>query len=145
MRVIKTSLLLAIAVIPGISAAQSLPDQVYFSEDSTMLMAGGLPSQGFYDESMVRSINLDFYDPNYWQQMKDNYDTENFVLARLTYQGTQFDSVAVQFKGQTSYRKAVEKGSEKLSFSIKLDEIIDGQDIEGYNNFNLNNAFSTKY
>ena len=141
MRFQKTSLLLTIALISGFAPAQSLPDQIYFSEDSTLLLAGGLLSQGFYDESMVRSINLEFYEPDFWQQMKDNYDTENFVLASLTYEGTQFDSVAVQFKGQTSFRKAEENGSEKLSFSIKLDEIIDGQDIEGYNNFNLNNAF----
>ena len=133
--------MLAIALISGTATAQSLPDQVYFSEDSTMLLAGGLPSQGFYDESMVRSINLDFYDPDFWQQMLDNYDTDNFVLARLGYEGMLYDSVAVQFKGQTSFRRAEENGSEKLSFSIKLDEIIDGQDIEGYNNFNLNNAF----
>lgn len=141
MRLNQISLVLAILLISGTTQGQSLPDQIYFSEDSTLLLSGGLPSQGFYDESTVRAINLDFYEPDFWQQMLDNHDTENFVLASLTYKGIQYDSVAVQFKGQTSFRKAVENGSEKLSFSIKLDEIRDGQDIEGYNNFNLNNAF----
>jgi len=132
---------LLISLIPITSLAQSLPDQMYFNEDSTQLLLGGVESQEFYNESVVWNIRLDFYDPDFWQKMKDNYNTDHYVLATLTYDGETFDSVAVQFKGQTSYRKPEKEGSEKLSFSIKLDEIIEGQDIGGYNNFNLNNAY----
>lgn len=127
-------------LLAGLSA-QSLPEQLSFNEDSSMLRYGGLPSTGFYDETVIKELFLEFEDDDYWQQMLDNYDTEKHVLALLRFEDEAYDSIAVQFKGQTSFRKAVEKGSEKLSFSIKLDEYIDGQDIEGYNNFNLNNAY----
>ncbi len=121
--------------------AQEIPDQLRFNEDTSMLSYGGLPSTGFYDEAKIKKLYLEFKDEDYWQQMLDNYDTEKHVLALLRFEDEAYDSIAVQFKGQTSFRKAVEEGSEKLSFSIKLDEYIDGQDIEGYNNFNLNNAY----
>ena len=73
--------------------------------------------------------------------MKDNYNTPNFVLASFTFGDLTLDSVAVQFKGQTSYTRPEKDGSEKLSFDVKLDQIIDGQDIEGYNTLNFNNAY----
>jgi hypothetical protein len=100
-----------------------------------------LESIGFYDEGVVRDVYLDFEDPDFWEQMKTNFGTDAYVLAKLTYEGSVLDSVAVAFKGQTSYTKAEKEGSEKLSFSIKLDEINNGQDINGYNNLNFNNAF----
>lgn len=128
-------------VISGYAAAQSLPNQVYFTEDGKRLKHGGIPSTGFYDESIIRDIHLDFYDMDFWNQMLDNFGTDRFVMARLTYGEEVFDSVAVQFKGQTSFTRAIKDGSEKLSFDVKLDEVIDGQDIEGYNTFNFNNGF----
>lgn len=128
-------------LVPFITTGQSLPEQLHYNSDSTQLLSGGIISQGFYDESTVRTIRLDFHDTNFWQLMKNYYDTDSFVLARLTCEDQTYDSVAVQFKGQTSYRRPEKEGSEKLSFSVKLDGIIEGQDIGGYNNLNLNNAF----
>lgn len=122
-------------------SAQDLPDQIRFNEDSSRLIYGGIPSTGFYDEGVIQSVYLEFYPEDYWQQMLDNYNTEDYVFALLRYEDSSYDSVAVQFKGQTSFTKPVKDGSEKLSFSIKLDEHLDGQDIGGYNNFNLNNAY----
>ncbi|MDX2431586.1 MAG: CotH kinase family protein [Bacteroides sp.] len=126
---------------PNSIYAQDLPEQLSFNEDTSRLIYGGLPSSGFYDEGVIESINIDFYEEDFWQQMLDNFDTEEYVLATLQYGEDSFDSVAVQFKGQTSFTKPSKAGSEKLSFSLKLNEHIEGQDIEGYNNFNLNNAY----
>lgn len=137
-------LLLLLLVGPLISAglfSQSLPEYMRFSEDGRRLRLGGVESTGFYKESEVRTVHLNFYDPNFWQQMKDNYNTPNFVLASFTFGDVTLDSVAVQFKGQTSYTRPEKDGSEKLSFDVKLDQIIDGQDIDGYNTLNFNNAF----
>lgn len=137
-------LLFLLAVCPVISEnlfSQSLPENLKFSKDSRQLRLGGVESTGFYKESEVQTIFLDFYDSNFWQQMKDNYNTPDFVLASLTIGNLILDSVGVQFKGQTSYTKPEKNGSEKLSFDVKLDQIIDGQDIEGYNTLNFNNAY----
>ena len=121
--------------------AQDLPLQMTLDEEAGRLRLGGVSSTGFYDESQVRNLYLDFEDPDYWQYMLDQFGTENHALAKLTYQGEVLDSVAVAFKGQTSYTRPEDQGSEKLSFSVKLDAYIGGQDIDGYNNLNFNNAF----
>ncbi len=134
-------ILLTLIILPDHLMSQSLPENFSFSEDKRRLSLGGVESSGFYDEMLVRSVYLDFYDPGFWEQMKLNYNTPYYVLARLTYDQQTYDSVAVQFKGQTSYTKPEKEESEKLSFDVKLDELIEGQDIEGYNTFNFNNAF----
>lgn len=124
-----------------LSPAQSMPEQMTFLEEENRLRLGGVASTGFYDEGIVRDVYLEFGDPDFWEQMKANFGTDVYMLATLRYEDQILDSVAVAFKGQTSYQQAVKQGSEKLSFSVKLNEIIDGQDIDGYNNFNFNNAF----
>lgn len=138
----RRSLYISILCILPISLfAQDLPEQLHFNEDRSRLIHGGMEVSGFYETSLINTINLEFYDTDFWERMINNYNTENYVLATLSYKGTSYDSVAVQFKGQTSFTKALKSGSEKLSFSVKLDEIIEGQDIDGYNNLNLNNAY----
>ncbi len=134
-------LMISVSMQPFFLPAQSLPEQMRFSEDQTRLTLGGNESQGFYDEDTIRNVYLEFHDPDFWQIMHDNFGTSQYVYATMTYLGEVFDSVAVGFKGQTSYNKAVKDGSEKLSFDVKLDEVLEGQDLEGYNTFNFNNAF----
>jgi len=121
--------------------AQSLPVNLQYFEDQHRLIRSGHEATGFYGLDKVEKVYLDFYDSNYWQKLHQFYDTENYVMATFRYNDKIFDTVGVQFKGQTSYRKANQDGEDKLPFSVKLDQFIDGQDIEGYNNFNFNNSW----
>ncbi|MCK4750114.1 MAG: CotH kinase family protein [Bacteroidales bacterium] len=134
-------IILAESVVSDGLFSQSLPDFLTFAEDGRRLRLGGVESGGFYNESEINTVYLDFYDADYWQQMKDNYNTQEYVLAMLTIGDRTYDSVAVQFKGQTSYTKPEKEDSEKLSFDVKLGEVIDGQEIDGYSTLNFNNAF----
>ncbi|HRH66734.1 MAG TPA: CotH kinase family protein [Bacteroidia bacterium] len=118
---------------------QNLPDEMHLSPDGRMLLTGDLPNTGFFDQSTVRNIYLDFPQTNYWSLMQQNYNSKTDIPATMTVDGLVYDSVGVRFKGQTSYSGVA--NSQKKSFNITLDAFVPGQDIMGYNIINLNNGF----
>jgi len=115
--------------------AQDLPDSWTLSSDGKMLTAGGEHQEGFYAQNEMHDVELSFTQSNWWQLLENNYNSATDLLATCWINGVQYDSVGVRFKGQTSYRR---NDTEKKSFNITLDYIIEGQDIDGYNTFNLN-------
>jgi len=119
--------------------AQNLPDQWAIQPEAHQLLIGKAGETGLYNRDVIREFYLEFDASNYWSLLAANYGTENFVTATLTVDGVSYPQVGVQFRGQTSYQQI--QNSEKKSFAIKTDAFIAGQDIDGYNNFNLNNCF----
>lgn len=120
------------------SAAQNLPFEMRISPDGHRLTTGGNAPEGFYDESLIRTINLQFPQANYWQLMTNNYASKTEIPATLTMDGVSYDSVGVRFKGQTSY---FQNPSIKKSFALSMDYALDGQDIMGYESLNFNNFY----
>ena len=120
--------------------AQDLPKFINITEDLREIKTESGNVTGFYNESKLRKIYLEFSDSDYWSQLEANYDTDVYVKATLKYEDEVLTDVGVQFKGNTSYNK-LSDAAEKMSFSIKTDLFVDGQDINGYSNLNLNNAY----
>lgn len=118
-------------------SAQKLPSQWILDADNHKVSIGST-STGFYDESIVEEIRLYFTESNYWTLLTNNYNSKIDLMCKMVYKGETFDSIGVRFKGQTSYFMNT---TQKKSFNISLDAFVDGQDIEGYNTFNLNNSF----
>lgn len=134
--VTKTFLLFILACFAVLQAnAQDLPDEWAISPDGRMLTVGGQNDEGFYNQYEIHDVQLEFPQANWWTLLEDNYDSGTDILATCWINGVQYDSVGVRFKGATSY---FQNNTEKKSFNITLDYLIDGQDIEGYNTFNLN-------
>jgi hypothetical protein len=121
------------------SNAQNLPDAWNISADGRMMTAGGENDEGFYSQNQMHDVELDFFESNWWQLLEDNYEDGTDILATCWIDGIQYDSVGVSFKGATSY---FQNNTEKKSFNVNLDHIIDGQDVDGYNTFNLNCGWS---
>ncbi len=115
--------------------AQDLPKSWQILPEEGMLTIGGHNDNGFYGQNQLQDIELEFLQPNWWELLEDNYDSATDLLAKCWINGVKYDSVGVRFKGATSYFR---NDTEKKSFNITLDYMIDGQDIEGYNTFNLN-------
>jgi hypothetical protein len=138
MRIFYLPFLLLFLLPPWLSA-QKLPDEWHFSADGQRLQIGGNAGYGFYDESAIREVNLQFKQADYWTQLTNNYRTKVPILATLTVDGAVYDSVGVRFKGQTSYMGV--QTSQKKSFAIELDFVRNKQDIEGYETLNFNNCF----
>lgn len=120
--------------------AQNLPDEYHISDDGRRLVAGGTVTTGFYSEDEIKVIRLTFAQGNYWTLLESSYDTGVPVMATMEYNGNTYDSVGVKLKGETSYFM-LPNGSQKYSFDINMDEYVAGQDVAGYESFNLNNGF----
>jgi len=120
---------------------QNLPKNYHYDPDNFSLSIHMENESGFYDLDQIEAVDLEFYNTNYWNLLHQNYDTENYIPAKLSYKGVVYDSVAVQFKGQTSYRRAKQQGSSKFSFDIKMGYYKDDQEVEEYSTLNFNNAF----
>ncbi len=109
------------------------------SDDGRMLIMGDQRPQGLYDSAIVRSIYLDFSQPNYWTLLTQNYTTSTDLPVQMTVDGAVYDSVGVRFKGQTSYIGT--NNSQKKSFNISMHSFRDEQRLMGYRTLNLNNSF----
>lgn len=120
------------------SGAQTLPLEMRFSDDGKRLILGGNETEGFYDESIVRSIDLQFEQANYWTLLSNNYLSGTDLLATMTVDGVTYDSVGVRFKGATSY---FANNSQKKSFNVTLDFVKPDQEAMGYQTLNLNCGF----
>ncbi|MGB1204171.1 MAG: CotH kinase family protein [Chitinophagales bacterium] len=118
-----------------------LPDEMFISDDGKKLYTGGQPDNGWYDETIIRTIHLDFVQPNFWDLLHNNYYDKINIPATMTVDSVVYENVGVRFKGNTSYAWAAEDGEEKLSFNITMDFEDETQDIMGYKTLNLNNCF----
>lgn len=119
--------------------AQNLPPQMRLSADRHQLITGDQAPGGLYDSATIRSIYLDFSQPNYWTLLTNNYQTKTDLPAKMTVDGVAYDSVGVRFKGQTSYMMA--QNSQKKSFNLTIDYARPDQKLMGYKTLNLNNSF----
>jgi hypothetical protein len=117
---------------------QKLPTQWRFSYDGRYLIAGNQDSGGIYDESNVKEIRLYFSQSDYWAKLTQNYNSNIEIPCRLKYNGVDYDSVGISFKGQTSY---FSNNTQKKSFNISMDAFKGNQKLEGYKTLNLNNSF----
>lgn len=119
--------------------AQNLPPQMRFDSYRHQLITGDQAPGGLYDSATIRSIYLDFSQPNYWTLLTNNYQTKTDLPATMTVDGVVYDSVGVRFKGQTSYFMA--QNSQKKSFNLTVDYANPDQKLMGYKTLNLNNSF----
>ena len=103
---------------------------------------GALSGQtlGFYDPNAYRDIHLTFSQTNWWTQLLANFPSGTDIPANMTVDGVSYPNVGVRFRGNTSY-VLLPPGSQKMSFNIRMDSFVPGQDVLGYDNLNLNNGF----
>lgn len=120
------------------ASPMALPETMAFSEDGTQLLQGGNAASGLYDETVLRTIELEFKQADWWQQLTANYNTEVDIPADLIMDGVVYPNVGVRFRGMTSYRMT--GNSQKKSFNIEIDYQDPDQRLMGYKTLNLNNA-----
>ena len=95
--------------------------------------------QDFYDLNTINEIEITFQESN-WDYLLDNLvsaGNEDRLLGSVTINGEVLDSVGVRYKGNSSYRDTQIKNP----LNIKLDYIIDNQDIQGFGTLKLANVY----
>ncbi len=112
------------------------PEYYGLSDDGSQLLRGKNTADDFYQMSTVENFYIYFDSDDWFDEVTTATDNDEYVSASIKYDDETLESVGIQFKGNTSYRNS----DERKSFGIKLDYLIDGQDIDGYNTLNFNNA-----
>ncbi len=100
---------------------------------------GGVRAQAdLYDIGSVREVRL-YFDELDWRTKLDSLfliGDDQRLIGDLVIDGTVLPDVGVRFKGYSSYSA----GRAKNPFNIKLDEIHDGQDYQGFQKLKLGNV-----
>ena len=126
-------LLLILLFLPLIGFGQSLynPQQLYDAPG------------GFFDEDSLRSIHLDFYNPNYHSYLVNAwyYNPDERIPAKLTLNGTVYDSVGVRYKGNSTFCLPNDDLNPKVPYNIDFNYFIDSQKVLGYKKMKLANAW----
>ena len=126
-------LLLILLCLPLIGFGQSLynPQQLYDAPG------------GFFDEDSLRSIHLDFYNPNYHAYLVNSwyYNPDERIPAKLTLNGTVYDSVGVRYKGNSTFCLPNDNFNPKVPYNIDFNYFIDSQKVLGYKKIKLANAW----
>ncbi len=115
-----------------------LPLEIRVSKDGRQLITGGLNSSGFYDQTVIRKINLQFDNNNYWNNLVSAYNAGTEVPATMSVDGVEYGRVGVKFRGETSYFMNY---SQKKSFNISVDYEDSTNNVMGYKTLNLNCGF----
>jgi hypothetical protein len=94
--------------------------------------------EDFYDETVLRILELEFSQSDWWNQLEANYQTKENIIATLTADGVAYEGVGVRFRGNTSYMMI--GNSQKKSFNIEIDYTIEDQRLMDYKTLNLINC-----
>ena len=60
------------ATLSGGAFAQNLPDEYHISDDGRRLVAGDLPTTGFFEEGTIKDIRLTFAQTNWWTLLESS-------------------------------------------------------------------------
>ncbi|MBK9992511.1 MAG: CotH kinase family protein [Saprospiraceae bacterium] len=135
----KFKILLILSLVVKTMIAQDLPYFMRFSDDHKRLITGNRESKNVFDDTKIHDFDFRFSQTDYLNQLTTNYNTKKDIPASLYIDGVKYDSVGVRYKGQTSFQRVVANG--KKSFNVTMNGFIKGQDHDGYETFNLNNAY----
>lgn len=120
----------------GVDTFTDLPEEYRISDDGEKLEMGGFYIDDLFNPANLEVVEINFSQQNYLALLEQNYSSKTDLEATITFRGETYDQVGVRYRGLTSYRMA----GDKKSFAVDLDYMIEGQDIEGYDSFKLNNA-----
>ena len=104
----------------------------------------GAPAQqapDFYDDTVVRRIDLIFKTPDYWSTLQNNWSTKTNMKCDLRVDGVDYPDVGVRFRGNSSYW-GLPSSSKKRGFKISIDEYTPDRKLMGYKTLNFNNNFA---
>jgi len=94
----------------------------------------------FYDETVLRTLQLEFSQSDWWSQLQANYESQENILATLVVDDIVYEDIGVRFRGNTSYMMTGD--SLKKPFNIEIDYTYEDQRLMGYKTLNLINCAS---
>ena len=100
-------------------------------------------SGGLFDKDSIRSIHLNFHNPNYHSYLVNSwyYSPDERISAILTLNGTTYDSVGVRYKGNGTFCLPNDGLVPKVPYNIDMNYFISGQKLLNYKKIKLANAW----
>ncbi|MCC7431621.1 CotH kinase family protein [bacterium] len=95
-------------------------------------------SDSAFVDTEILEVYLVFNQPDFWQQLQNNYNTQTDIVGSFSCKGVVFDSVGVRLKGNSSYNSYP---GVKKSFKIDFNSYNLNQTFFGLKTMNLNNEF----
>ena len=98
---------------------------------------------GLYDTDSLRSIDINFYNPKYDSILQDGWTTSSGLRLPATVllsNGIYLDSVAIRYKGNSTYSVPQSFNNPKLPLNLDNNDFISGQKLMGYKKLKLANA-----
>ena len=97
------------------------------------------PGDKIFNSSSIHSINITMNEKNWWDSLQYYYNdgATQYMIASVTFDSIQLDSVGIRLKGNSSYGHPGRKKPIKLD----LDKFISSQNIDGEKKLDLNNSF----
>jgi|CXWL01.1.fsa_nt_gi hypothetical protein len=95
-------------------------------------------NESLYDPAVLRTLFLEFENPDWEKELADFNNTDVDVPAKLTVDGRAYENVGVHFRGASSYF-TVPLGY-KHSMNLAMDLVDNDQTLLGYSTLNLLNA-----
>ena len=94
-----------------------------------------------YDVDSLRTIEINFYDSNFNNVLDSTYFNDPLyrLPAQITFNNITLDSVAVRYKGNSSYTKC--NSALKKPYNIDFNQIVAGQKLMGYKKMKLSNSY----
>ncbi len=102
------------------------------------------PAGGLFELDSLRSIHIDFYDDDYHDILVDGWFEESGLRlpARISLSnGIELDSVAIRYKGNSTFVVAEQQNNPKLPLNIDINDLVSEQKLMGYKKLKLANAF----
>lgn len=93
-----------------------------------------------FKENEIMDIKIEIPE-EYWNDMKEDATKEEYHSANITIGDTKLENIGIRTKGFSSLQFVASSDSDRYSFRIKFDKYVDGQDLNGLNEFVLNNNF----
>jgi spore coat protein CotH len=117
----RTVVALAVLILQLVGTAQGVPD--------------------FYDDTVVRRVDLTFKQPGYWDTLKTNWSTKTNMKCDVRVDGVDYPDCGVRFRGNSSYW-GLPSSSLKRGFKISIDEYVPDRKLQTYKTLNFNNNFA---
>ena len=89
---------------------------------------------GLFDQGIVRDMNVQFYDNNYHNILVNSFfiNPSYRIPAQVTIDGQTYDSVAIRYKGNSTFCLPNDEGNPKVPYNMDANFWVSGQKIAGY-------------
>lgn len=107
---------------------------------ATSINASKIVYDDLFKENEIMDVKIEISEDD-WKDMLENAMDEEYHSVNITIGNNTLENVGIRTKGFSSLQSVASSDSDRYSFRVKLDKYVDGQNLNGLDEFVLNNNF----